>query len=70
MPVRFTAAELRAIESAARVNNKSVSGWVRGVIQEALAAALPKANQMLGSRDNDPRRIREGQRNFAADSDA
>jgi hypothetical protein len=70
MPVRFTAAELRAIESAARVNKQSVSAWVRGVIQEALGVTLPKANQMLGSRSNDPRRIREGQRNFAADSNA
>lgn len=64
MPVRFAASEIRAIESAARVNKQTVSEWVRGVIRGALQTTLPLANEMQGSRSNDPRRIREGGRSF------
>jgi hypothetical protein len=64
MPVRFAASEIRAIESAARVNNQTVSEWVRGVIRNALQVTVPLANDKKGSRSNDPRRIREGRRSF------
>jgi hypothetical protein len=66
MPVRFAAPEVRAIESAARISNQSVSEWVRGVLRDALKDSIPAANQALGSRNNDPRRIREGRRSFVA----
>jgi hypothetical protein len=64
VPVRFSASEIRAIESAARVNGQSVSEWVRSILRNALQDTVPVANQMQGSRSNDPRRIREGKRSF------
>ena len=70
MPVRFAASELRAVESAAKVSNQSVSEWVRGVLRNALQSVVPVANQTQGSRSNDPRRIREGKRSFEANPEA
>jgi hypothetical protein len=64
MPVRFAASEIRAIESAARVNKQTVSEWVRGIIRSALQSTVPMANETKGSRSNDPRRIREGRRSL------
>ncbi len=66
MPVRFATSEIRAIESAARVSNQSVSEWVRGTLRRALQEIVPVANQVAGSRGNDARRIRAGRRNFAS----
>jgi hypothetical protein len=70
MPVRFAASEIRAIESAARVSNQSVSEWVRGVLRKSLQESVQIANQAQGSRSNDPRRIREGKRSFDANHEA
>ena len=70
MPVRFTASEIRAIESAAKVSNQSVSEWVRTMLRNALRDIVPAANQALGSRSNDPRRIREGRRSLDSNSEA
>lgn len=67
--VRFTASELRAIESAARVTNQSVSEWVRGVLRNSLQDTVPLANETQGSRSNDPRRIRAGRRSFDSNSE-
>jgi hypothetical protein len=69
MPVRFAASEIRAIESAAKVSNKSVSEWVRGILRDALQEIVPTANQIEGSRSNDARRIREGRRNLDSKSE-
>ena len=66
VPVRFTASEIRAIESAARVNNQSVSEWVRGILRNSLGDTVQVANQTQGSRSNDARRIRAGRRSFTS----
>jgi hypothetical protein len=68
VPVRFAASEIRAIESAARVQNQSVSEWVRSMLRNALDGTVPLANEAQGSRSNDARRIREGKRNLDANS--
>jgi hypothetical protein len=67
--VRFAASEIRAIESAAKVRNQSVSEWVRGILRNSLQDIVPVANQVQGSRSNDARRIREGRRNLASKSE-
>ena len=62
--VRFTASEIRAIDSAARVSGQSVSEWIRGLVRNALHNITPAANLAQGSSSNDPRRIRAGRRSF------
>lgn len=39
--VRFTASEIRAIDSAARVSGQSVSEWIRGLVRNSLYAITP-----------------------------
>ena len=66
--VRFTASEIRAIESAARVSGQSVSEWIRGLVRNSLQGITPMANLTQGSSSNDPLRIRAGRRSFDAES--
>ena len=38
VPVRFAADSIKAVESAAKANNQTVSQWVRSTIDAALGA--------------------------------
>ncbi len=38
VPIRFKAADLKRIESAARANQKTISSWIRGVVAMAIEA--------------------------------
>lgn len=69
MPVRFTASEIRAIDSVAKISNQSVSEWVRGILRNALRDTIPLANKSQGSRSNDARRIRAGRRDLTSTSE-
>lgn len=66
--VRFTASEIRGIESAARISGQSVSEWIRGLVRNSLQDVTPVANDAQGARSNDARRIRAGRRSFDAES--
>ena len=67
--VRFAASEIRAVEAAARVGKQSVSEWIRAAVRAALQQTLPLANRIEASHTTNPRRIRNGLRNFASDSE-
>jgi hypothetical protein len=38
VPIRFNANDLKRIESKAKANQKTVSGWIRGVVASAIGA--------------------------------
>jgi len=38
VPVRFSAYDLKRIESAAKANRKTVSEWIRGTVSAAMEA--------------------------------
>jgi hypothetical protein len=38
VPVRFSAHDLKRIESAAKANRKTVSEWIRGTVSAAMEA--------------------------------
>jgi len=40
VPVRFTGEALKAIESQAKANNKTVSEWIRGTVDAAIQQEL------------------------------